>query len=94
MTPPHEMCNGQGCDLKEVCYRHKATAGKDQIYFSKPPMVVTWNPKGLLKGRTFNCSELWVLSKDHDKHVKLSDRLKSEDRVRLEGDKGKESQYN
>jgi hypothetical protein len=33
------MCTGLNCPLKENCYRHKATPGIWQSYFTIPPYI-------------------------------------------------------
>lgn len=35
--PDITMCSGEGCALKENCYRHKAIPSGRQSYFAKPP---------------------------------------------------------
>ena len=37
--PDITMCNGQGCELKETCYRYTATPSKYmQSYFTETPI--------------------------------------------------------
>ena len=46
--PDITMCNGVGCEIKEICYRYKATPSEFmQSYFLKEPN------KGL------NCDYYW-----------------------------------
>jgi hypothetical protein len=35
--PDITMCSGDGCPIKETCYRYKATPTEWQSYFSTPP---------------------------------------------------------
>ena len=33
------MCNGEGCEAKETCYRYTAKPSKYQSYFAEAPIV-------------------------------------------------------
>ena len=33
------MCNGEGCEAKETCYRYTAKPSKYQSYFAETPIV-------------------------------------------------------
>jgi len=36
--PDLAMCNGIGCEMKEICYRYRATPNEfRQIYFTESP---------------------------------------------------------
>lgn len=45
--PDITMCTGEGCKLKETCYRYKAKPDQYQYYFTKPPV------------KNGNCEYLW-----------------------------------
>jgi hypothetical protein len=36
--PDISMCKGTNCNLKEECYRYKATPSDWQSYFTEPPL--------------------------------------------------------
>jgi hypothetical protein len=33
------MCSGEGCPLKQICYRHTAKPSELQSYFAQPPVL-------------------------------------------------------
>ncbi len=38
--PDITMCSGEGCELKETCYRYKAIPNEyRQSFFKQPPIV-------------------------------------------------------
>ena len=46
--PDTTMCKGTNCNLKEKCYRYKATPSDWQSYFTEPPLKKDGTCKYLL----------------------------------------------
>tara|TARA_R110001599_G_scaffold51909_1_gene145516 strand:+ start:173 stop:343 length:171 start_codon:yes stop_codon:yes gene_type:complete len=55
------MCKGDGCTLKENCYRFKAKASHYQSYISEPPH------KGVDEDGNSKCEYYWIINKTKQK---------------------------
>ena len=56
--PDITMCNGQGCELKETCYRYTATPSKYmQSYFTETPI------------KNGECEHYWQDAKERAKNL-------------------------
>tara|TARA_R110002072_G_scaffold3093_1_gene23171 strand:- start:1443 stop:1628 length:186 start_codon:yes stop_codon:yes gene_type:complete len=59
--PDISMCTGDGCTLKENCYRFKAKASHYQSYILEPPH------KGVDEDGNSKCEYYWTINKTKQK---------------------------